>query len=220
MSKKFQIVATKKLLENQKSYFLNSNFELTEEDFISIENVGFELENINEYLIITSQNAVESILLNSKLSELQLHKCFCVGVKTKALLERNGFEVLVSSDYSAELVSVICNQYQKSSFTFFSGSLRRDILPEAMLLAQVNFDEVVIYKTILQSHKIDFKPDGILFFSPSGVESYLQENNITDETCFCIGKTTAEALETNNTLIANQPTIENTIIQCINYYNK
>lgn len=220
MSKTIQIVATRKLLENQKSYFLNSNFSLTEEDFINVINLDFEIKTINDYLIITSQNAVESILLNPKLNELRLHKCFCVGIKTKALLEQNGFEVLVSSDYSAELASVICNQYQKSSFSFFSGSLRRDILPEAMNLAQVNFEEVVIYKTILQSHKISFKPDGILFFSPSGVESYLQKNTITDETCFCIGKTTAEALETNNTLIANQPTIENTIICCINHYSR
>lgn len=220
MSKIIQIVATRKLLENQKSYFLNANFNLIEEDFIRIESLDFELENINDFLIITSQNAVESILLNPKLEELKLHKCFCVGSKTKALLEKNGFEVLFYADYASELASVICNQYQKNTFTFFSGNLRRDILPEAMLLAQVQFEETVIYKTILQSHTIDFKPDGILFFSPSGVESYLQQNIITDETCFCIGKTTAEALETNNTVIANQPTIENAIIQCINYYSK
>jgi uroporphyrinogen-III synthase len=220
MSKIIQIVATRKLSENQKSYFLNSNFELIEEDFIRIENLDFELEKIKEYLIVTSQNAVESILLNPKKSELKNHKCFCVGIKTKALLEQNGFEVLVYSDYAAELASIICNQYQKNTFTFFSGNLRRDILPEAMILAQVNFEEIVIYQTILQSHIISNKPNGILFFSPSGVESYLQQNTITTETCFCIGKTTAEALETTNTIIANQPTIENTIIQCINYYNK
>lgn len=220
MSKIIQIVATRKLLENQKSYFLNANFNLIEEDFIRIESLDFELENINDFLIITSQNAVESILLNPKLEELKLHKCFCVGSKTKALLEKNGFEVLFYADYASELASVICNQYQKNTFTFFSGNLRRDILPEAMHLAQVKFEETVIYKTILQPHTIDFKPDGILFFSPSGVESYLQQNTITDETCFCIGKTTAEALETTNTVIANQPTIENAIIQCINYYSK
>jgi len=37
--------------------------------------------------------------------------------------------------------------------------------------------------------------DGILFFSPSAVESYLKSNTIKDEMCFCIGETTAEALE-------------------------
>lgn len=220
MKEPIRIVSTKKLLPSQKEYLLNADFSLEEADFIHIENLNFELKTIQEFLIITSQNAAESIFLNPKIDDLKKHKCFCVGIKTKALLEQNGFEIIEHSDYSAELASIICNQYQKRTFTFFSGNLRRDILPEAMLLAQVNFQEIVTYKTILQSSKFDSKPDGILFFSPSGVESYLKENTITDETCFCIGKTTAEALETTNTIIANQPTIENTIFQCINYYNK
>ena len=220
MKEPIRIVSTKKLLHHQKEHLLTSNFSYQEEDFITVQNRHFSIDLIGEYLIITSQNAVESILLNPKKSQLKKHKCFCVGNKTKALLEMNGFEVLVFSDYAAELASIICNQFQKSTFTFFSGNLRRDILPEAMLLAQVNFEEIVIYETLLQSHKIELKPDGILFFSPSGVESYLQKNTITTQMCFCIGKTTAEALETTNTIIANQPTIENTIIQCINYYNK
>jgi uroporphyrinogen-III synthase len=220
MKEPIHIVSTKKLSQDQKQHLLTPNFFYEEEDFIKIKNSSFTINTIGEYLIITSQNAVESILLNPKKTELKKHKCFCVGIKTKALLEQNGFEVVVYSDYAAELASIICNQYQKSSFTFFSGNLRRDILPEAMLLAQINFEEIVIYETILQSHKINKKPEGILFFSPSGVESYLQQNTITTETCFCIGKTTAEALETTNTVITNQPTIENTVTQCINYYNK
>ena len=220
MKEAIHLVSTKKLLQDQKQHLLTPNFFYQEEDFISIISANFEVEKIQEYLIVTSQNAVESILLNIKKEELQKHQCFCVGTKTKALLEKNGFEVLVYSNYAAELASMICNQYQKSSFTFFSGNLRRDILPEAMQLAQVHFEEVVIYETILKSHKIQKKPDGILFFSPSGVESYLKENTITTETCFCIGKTTAEALETTNTVIANLPTIESVVNQCINYYNK
>lgn len=220
MKEPIHIVSTKNLLEAQKQHLLTPNFFYQEEDFIKIVNTNFTINTIGEYLIVTSQNAVESIILNAKKAQLKKHKCFCVGIKTRALLEHYGFEVIVYSDYAAELASIICNQYQKSTFTFFSGNLRRDILPEAMLLAQVSFKEIVIYETILQSHKISSKPDGILFFSPSGVESYLQQNTITNETCFCIGKTTAEALETTNTIIANQPTIENTILQCINYYNK
>ena len=55
--------------------------------------------------------------------------------------------------------------------------------------------------------------DAILFFSPSGVESYLKDNKIKNEICFCIGETTASALEnkTKNIIIAEQPTIEDVI---------
>jgi uroporphyrinogen-III synthase len=91
-----------------------------------------------------------------------------------------------------------------------------------MQLAQIPFEEIEVYKTVLTPTAITSKPNGILFFSPSGVESYLKQNTITDETCFAIGTTTAEALEsiTTNIIIANQPTVENVIIQCIKHYSK
>jgi uroporphyrinogen-III synthase len=38
------------------------------------------------------------------------------------------------------------------------------------------------------------EPQGLLFYSPSGVESYLQTNSIGASWCFCIGETTATAV--------------------------
>jgi uroporphyrinogen-III synthase len=220
MQNQIRIVATKKLSERQKQQLLSADFLVGDEDFISIQNKDFEIQTINDYLIFTSQNAVESVLENKKIAEIKARKCFCVGEKTKALLEENNFEVLANSDYAAELASVICNQYYKSSFTFFCGNIRRDVLPEALKLVEITLDEIEVYETILTSHKIDFTPNGILFFSPSGVESYLQENKIEDENCFCIGNTTAEALKyiTPNRIIANQPTMESVVMKCIENY--
>ncbi len=62
--------------------------------------------------------------------------------------------------------------------------------------------------------------DGIMFFSPSGVESYLNLNELKTETCFCIGKTTASALKDKNTsvVIATTPSIENVIVQVVKHY--
>lgn len=220
MQNQIRIVATKKLSERQKQQLLSVNFSVFDEDFISIQSKDFEIENINDYLIFTSQNAVESVLRNKKIAEIKSKKCFCVGQKTKALLEENGFEVIEYSDYAAELASNIFNHYPKISFTFFCGNIRRDVLPDALRLAQITLDEIEVYETILTTHKIDFVPDAILFFSPSAVESYLQQNKIEDENCFCIGNTTAEALKyvTPNRIIANQPNMESVIIKCIENY--
>lgn len=74
--------------------------------------------------------------------------------------------------------------------------------------------------TLLQK-KNTKKIDGILFFSPSAVESYLKLNTIKDEMCFCIGETTAEALENKkikNIIIAVKPSVENVIDEVIEYY--
>lgn len=222
MESPIRILSTKKLLPNQKQYLLNAGFSVIEADFIGIKNKKFNLGKDNEFLIFTSQNAVESVLKNKEYKNILHKRCFCVGEKTKTLLVENDFVVLVSADYAAELASVICNKYQKQTFTFFSGNLRKDILPEAMQLAQIKFEEIVVYETIYTPQEIQSKPDSVLFFSPSAVESYVQENKITNEICFCIGQTTAETAEkyTENIIIANQSSVENVIIQCINYYSK
>ena len=54
------------------------------------------------------------------------------------------------------------------------------------------------------------------------MESYLKLNTIKEEMCFCIGETTAEALENKkikNIVIAKKPTVENVIDEVIEYYN-
>lgn len=222
MDNQIRILSTKKLLTNQKQYLLNANFSVIEADFIGIQDKNFRLGKDSEFLIFTSQNAVESVLKNKNINQLLPKRCFCVGEKTKTLLEEKGFVVLVHSDYAAELASIICNKYQKQSFTFFSGNLRKDILPEAMQLAKIQFEEIEVYETIYTPTEIQSKPDGVLFFSPSAVESYMQVNKFKDEMCFCIGQTTAETAEkyTSNIIIANSPSVENVIIQCLNYYSK
>ena len=222
MKNQVRIVSTKKLQANQKQYLLNANFSVVEADFIKIKLKKFTYKSKFQNLIFSSQNAVESILNNNKLELLRSKKCFCVGQKTKTNLELNGFKVIESADYASELASTICNQYNEESFVFFNGNLRREILPDSLTLANVRFEEIEVYETMLTPHIINSKPDGILFFSPSAVESYVQANIITDETCFCIGKTTAEPIEkiTTNCITANQPSIENVIIQCIKYYNE
>src|SRR5690606_7752508 len=117
------------------------------------------------------------------------------GLKTKSLLEENGFNVIAYTGYAADLAEIITLIYAKEKFTFFSGNLRRDTLPETLSNAKVVFNEIEVYETILTPKKMNGTFDGILFFSPSGVESYLKNNKITTENCFCIGTTTAETLE-------------------------
>ncbi|MEK8179085.1 uroporphyrinogen-III synthase [Flavobacterium buctense] len=222
MENQIRLLSTKKLSENQKQLLLSANFAIEEADFIDVVNKHFDIERINDFLIFTSQNAVESVLENNKITEIKTRKCFCVGEKTRALLEQNDFEVIVSSDYASELASIICNQYFKSSFTFFCGNLRRDILPDSLTLAGVIFEEIEVYETVLTPHKAADNLNGIMFFSPSGVQSFLKTNIIRDEICFCIGGTTAKSLRgiTKKVQIANQPTIESTIIKSIEFFNK
>lgn len=220
MSKQIQILSTKTLSKVQKQELVNANFNVVEADFIATQNQSFELKDIFENLIITSQNAAQSILLHSKCEELKTKNVFCVGLKTKALLEENGFNVIVYVDYASDLAEIITLIYSSESYTFFSGNLRKETLPKALKEAKIKFNEIQVYETTLTPQKIKTTVDGILFFSPSAVESYLKDNKIKAEICFCIGNTTAESLDkvTKNIIVADQPSVENVIDDVIEEY--
>ena len=222
MKNKIRILSTKKLLPNQKQFLLNANFCLLEADFIKIDFQKNKIESKYNYLIFTSQNAVNSVLSNENFEDLKEKKCFCVGKKTKVLLEQNGFQVLQAFDYVEELTPFLITNYSQKTFTFFSGNLRQDTLPIAFQKAAIIFEEKQTYKTSLTPKKINSDVDGILFFSPSGVKSFLENNSLDNKTCFCIGTTTAKALEnrTKKIVIASQPTVENVITEVIKYYKR
>ena len=222
MTKQTNILSTKKLLANQKQLLVEAGISLIEENFIETKSKSFELLKVNENLIFSSQNAVKSVLNHPKQEELKLKNVFCVGLKTKTVLEGNGFNVLVDTDYSSDLAEIISLIYNKESYTFFCGNLRRDILPNTLKENGITFNEIEVYETNLIPKKITIKLDGILFFSPSAVESYLKVNRIKNEICFCSGETTAEALEEKgitNIVIAAEPSVENVIDEVIAYYN-
>lgn len=214
------ILSTKTLSDAQRLQLLNAGFEVFEEDFISTNTQKFELNAINDNLIFTSQNAAQSILENSNVDDLKTKNVFCVGLKTKILLSEAGFNVIAYTGYAADLAEIITLIYSSESYTFFSGNLRKETLPKALATAEIKFNEIQVYETTLTPIKIQEKLDGILFFSPSAVESYLKNNVIKKENCFCIGETTAEALDkiTKNIIIADQPSIEKVIEDVINEY--
>lgn len=220
MSNPITILSTKILLSHQKQALLDAGFSVTEANFIKTENSDFDLNGINDNLIFTSQNAAQSVLLHPKFEELKSKKVFCVGIKTKAFLEENGFNVEVYLDYASDLAEIITLIYAKESYTFFSGNLRKETLPKALKEAKVNFNEIQVYETTLTPQKIKTPVDAILFFSPSGVESYLSANKIKNEICFCIGETTAETLDktTRNIIVADQPSVDNVIEDVIQEY--
>ncbi|WP_320815967.1 uroporphyrinogen-III synthase [Flavobacterium sp.] len=215
------ILSTKKLSENHKQMLLDHSISLIEENFIETKTREFELANINQNLIFTSQNAVLSLLQNPNWETLKSKPVFCVGLKTKELLTEKGFDVIAFTGYAADLAEIISLIYAQATYTFFTGNLRRDILPNTLKENEIKFNEIEVYETNLISKKITSKIDGILFFSPSAVESYLTSNTIKDQMCFCIGESTSEALENkkiHNIIIAEKPSVENVINDVLEHY--
>jgi len=221
MKTKICVLSTKKLNRNQKQFLLNAGFSVIEADFIKIAFVPFQLKSIPNLLLFTSQNAVKSVLQNESIEALKQISAVCVGSKTKQLLQENGFTVLEVQEYAEDLAPIIQQKYNLEQIAFFAGNLRRDVLPNAMQKNNISFEEYMVYQNTANSIEIKAETNALLFYSPSGIHSYLQQNSIKNQTCFCIGTTTAATLNgiTNNLVIANKQTVENVIIQCINYYS-
>ena len=217
---KIKILSTKKLHLSESSMLSDSKFDWTEEDFIRIEFLDFETNTDIDLLLFTSKNAVLSVLKNKKIDFLKQIKCICVGEKTEELLEENGFKVLDFAHYAEDLTKIISKKHSGKSFAFFCGNLRRDVLPDFFKEKKIEFHEIQVYKNEFSSKRINKKFDAILFFSPSGVMSFLEKNRISDEVCFCIGTTTSEALEpyTKNIILSEKPTITSVLEKVKEYF--
>lgn len=215
------VLSTKKLSEKNKIRLEDAGFLIMERNFIKVKPKRFQLTICHNLVLFTSKNAVKSVLRNKKDLELIKEKeCLCVGKQTRKFLKKKGFKVLAQAENAKELGKLIAKDYNNRSFTFFSGSLRRNELPQLLTENDIVFNEIEVYETTLKSYKINVKTDAILFFSPSGVASFLNENQLEEQDCFCIGKTTAKALEhkTKNCIVAPQPSVEAVIETVINYY--
>lgn len=210
------ILSTKELTIEQTDFLEKIGFSVTSIDFITTNSLNFKIQQKPTLLLFTSQNAIKSILNSIFLEELKPIPVICVGLKTKNLLEKEGFYVLAYTDYAEQLALKIIDNYSIEKIAFFAGNIRRNTLPDAMNLHQISFIEYTVYETIETSHIIDFTPEIVLFYSPSGVRSYLKNNQIKNSKAICIGTTTAEALQeiTDNIFISEIPTVESVLEKC------
>ncbi|RDK88596.1 uroporphyrinogen-III synthase [Marinirhabdus gelatinilytica] len=218
-----KILSTKKLKPNQRDLLLGAGLSVVDYDAISIRFLDSKIPSEVKNAIFTSQNGVKSFLKNLKTDSLSLNKevlgmkVLCVGQKTKTLLEENGLKVTKKAKNSAELAQFIVKNHQNETFHYFCGSERRDELPNILKEAKINFFETKTYKTTLNPRKFDQKWDGILFFSPSGLKSYVSKNSVSNAIAICIGPTTADAAKKyfKNVVIANSTSVESVIAKTV-----
>ncbi len=207
------VLSTKKLKLNQRELVLNAGFSFVEYDAITITNTPYTIPEKIDNVIITSQNGARAFLQIQD----EGFKCYTVGKKTTALLADNGLKIEKTAQNAVELARFIVKNYKNEHFHYFCGNRRRDELPTILKEAQVSFEEVITYNTSLTTRSFDQGFDGILFYSPSGVEAFAKANTLEKTTAFCIGNTTAtEARKhTNNVIVSNATTIESTIAKTV-----
>ena len=192
----FHIVSTKVLRPELAQQLEAMGASVTQHNFINTyihlpENLSKEF--IDDVIVLTSKTAVEAWVQIVALLNLDMtkHRIYCLSEGTQKLVVSKGFTVAGAAINASLLADEVLKDRNIHSVTFVCGNLRHNKLPEQLKNAGLNVHEAIAYKTDLSPIAIKKPCDGILFFSPSAVDSYISVNKAASSVAFCLGETTA-----------------------------
>lgn len=174
-------------------------------------------------VVFTSMNAVEAVAFYQ--DEIKPDwDIYCIGTTTNSLVKKYFGEDKIKgiANDAAELAELIAEDRFTDEVIFFCGDQRRDELPSILRSNDIDVNEITVYQTIQLPHKIEKEYHGILFFSPSAVESFFRKNKLPSSTVlFAIGNTTANEIRKytgNKIIISNAPGKESLVEKMIEYF--
>ncbi len=217
-----KVLFTKEIEPNILKHNLSQNIDFEVVNFLQIEiqpqeKIALQIDDSISNYLITSQNSVKAIRNLNLGGEF-----YVVGEKTAGLLEKYDFQVKIYKNYASELAEYILKNEDEKNWIFFCGNNRRDELFEKLIPQGHSIKEIQCYDSSPVYHNLNREfYDGVVFFSPLGVKSYLKNNMVLPETViFTIGKTTSEEVKIhieNKIITADIPTLES-VTQSINEY--
>ncbi|SFZ89977.1 hydroxymethylbilane synthase [Flaviramulus basaltis] len=219
-TRKTNVFSTKSFTEDQRLLF-HEKVVADSSDFIKISLNRIHprfLRNEIQNVIITSKNAVESLTTNYSATELQFKNIYCVGRRTKRLIEKKIGKVKHIEKNAEKLANYLVEYMEGAEATYFCSDIRLDVLPTVLAENNIKVNEVEAYQTKYDGVKIDDSVEGVMFYSPSTVESFVQKNK-AEIIAFCIGETTATEAKKhfNDVRVAKVPTVES-VIELVNEY--
>jgi hydroxymethylbilane synthase len=214
------IYSTKSLTDDQR-FLLNDKVKVESSDFVKISLNRIHprfLKNEIQNVVITSQNAVEALLTNYSAVELQFKNIYCVGRRTKKMIENRIGKVAHTAKNAKKLAEYLVDNIEGTEVTYFCSDLRLDDLPTILTDNNIVVNEVEAYQTKLDSVKLPESVEGVMFYSPSTIQSYKKENDVKG-IAFCIGETTAKEAKKHfkDVRVAKVPTVES-VIELVNQH--
>jgi hydroxymethylbilane synthase len=212
------VYSTKSFTEDQRLLF-HEKVAVESADFIKISLNRIHprfFKNEIQNVIITSKNAVESLITNYSAIELQFKNIYCVGRRTKRLVETKIGKVTHFENNAKKLAEYLVDQMEGTEVTYFCSDLRLDDLPTILEENNIKVTEVEAYQTKYDGVKVAATIESAMFYSPSTVESFVQKNK-SEIIAFCIGETTAKEAKKHfkDVRTAKVPTVES-VIELVN----
>ena len=184
-----------------------------------VEQVSIQLATV----VFTSMNAVESVtgMLDGHIPNWNI---YCIGYRTKELIEEYFGETAIAgtADSAMELAELIIEEDTTDEVVFFCGDQRRQELPSKLEAHDINVIEITVYQTIPINHTIEKEYDGVVFFSPSAVDSFFKKNKLPAKTIvFAIGITTEQTIRkycSSKIIVSRLPGKEKLVEQAMGYF--
>lgn len=216
---KATVFSTKKMTPEQLQLF-DKRMKIDSSDFVQISPNRIpanELKQEIRNVIITSKNAVEALSSSVDVSTLKFKNIYCVGRRTKKLIESRIGTVTFAASNAKALADHLVEYIDGTEVTYFCSNIRLDELPSILKHNNIEVKEMVAYETKHVPVKVPEGVKRVLFFSPSGVESFLLENKSDKKVAYCIGETTAAEARKDfeDVRVAKIPTVES-VIELVN----
>ena len=193
-----KVLITRKLRD--KTAFLQhlpKNAEVSEQSFIEIQSIPFEIPTPIDWIFFSSKSAVSSFLKQHSIpSDIKLG---AVSEATAEFLQENNLHCnfIGASNKSTEENAIEFSKMSSGKVFFPSSDRSLQTFPKALN------EERAIVKTIYLTKLLPFKMDEVfnyyLFTSPSNVDGYLKKNKF-QKNCkvIAIGQSTAKRIKELN----------------------
>ncbi len=174
--------------------------------------------------VFTSANAINAIADTLKKFRPEWD-IYCIGHATReAVTSCFDAKSIRGVANNAEVLAGIIHANKVDGVIFFCGDKRLDALPDKLYKDNIMVREIVVYKTKETPEHLTKHYQGILFFSPNGVNSFFSVNEIgTHTVLFAIGNTTANALRaktSNIVVVSDVPSRAEMVHKVIQYFHK
>lgn len=223
-----KILSTKGLNESAVEYADTLGVKINCIDFIQTEAVAFDAQQINwnntDAIVFTSSNAVRYFFGEGRGHVPTGKTIFSLSGKTATELNEYGIVPTFTAINAAALAGAIIGVKAVKNMLHVCGNLKLETIETQMTSAGINYTPLLVYNTFYGDAKpIAEQYDGIMFFSPSGVHSYLRGNSIQPDVIYCcIGQTTADSLRALNTnaqiIVPEIPSPEAMTVEVARYF--
>lgn len=235
---KIHVLTTKFLIESEIKRLVNAGLTCSYMPYIEIKSKDdqqtilkvkkiFEESNDQTLFVFTSMNALRFMFLAQKYNGKYLGKIKVACIDGLTYQNSLNFFKADNIVIRAANAAALGEQISKSNFNHiihFCGNISLGDVSDALSVSNKKSDRVVVYETVLTPHKARAVYDGILFFSPSAVESYYSVNEPDEKSvCFAIGATTSKEIlkhHSNKMVVCNKASQSEMITQVIEYFKK